>query len=105
MASRLRKAAKVGLAAVGVAGGVAAFTILYTNKNQVSNGSRCFLNYFLMLGTDQCCGAGSILTRLRFMRSALAKRSFSVRLHNTGADKYFTLLSVCLLPTNFLRSV
>ena len=38
MASRLRKAAKVGLAALGVAGGVAAFTILYTNKNQVSNG-------------------------------------------------------------------
>jgi hypothetical protein len=37
MASRLRKAAKVvGLAAVGVAGGVATFTLIYTNsKSQV----------------------------------------------------------------------
>jgi hypothetical protein len=37
MASRLRKAAKVvGLAAVGVAGGVATFTLVYTNsKSQV----------------------------------------------------------------------
>ncbi len=38
MASRLRKAAKVvGLAAVGVAGGVATVTLIYTNsKSQVT---------------------------------------------------------------------